>query len=159
MDIRHLLVETYTHMPPAQIVEDIAEADAMRTVSETVHSIAEILAHMEFWQDWFLKRCRGEASPMVQSAALGWPSVPDGDWQALRDRFLNGLNVAVQFAEDPVRLQQPLTPAIEFPPLASYTVGDALIHMAGHNSHHLGQIITLRQVMGSWPPGSGSFTW
>ena len=52
MDIRHFLVETHAHMPPAQILEDVSEADAMRRLSETIHSIAEIVAHMGFWQDW-----------------------------------------------------------------------------------------------------------
>ena len=33
---------------------------------------------------------------------------------------------------------EPVSPPIEFPPLANYTVGDALVHVATHNSHHLG---------------------
>ena len=43
--------------------------------------------------------------------------------------------------------------------LARYTVGDALAHLAQHNSHHLGQVILLRQLMTPWPPPTGSWTW
>jgi uncharacterized damage-inducible protein DinB len=159
MNARHFLVDTFAHMPPAKILADISEADGIRQWSETVHSIAEIVAHMDFWQVWFLRRCGGEAVPMPGSAALGWPAVSGAAWPGLRDRFLDGLNKAAGLGDDEGRLQQALTPPIEFPPLASYTVGDALVHMAGHNSHHLGQIVTLRQVMGRWPPSSGSWTW
>jgi hypothetical protein len=35
----------------------------------------------------------------------------------------------------------------------------ALVHVANHNAHHLGQIVLLRQLMGRWPPPSGSWTW
>jgi uncharacterized damage-inducible protein DinB len=52
-----------------------------------------------------------------------------------------------------------VTPAIEFPPLAHHTVREALVHVAMHNAHHLGQVITLRQLLGAWPPPAGSYTW
>jgi uncharacterized damage-inducible protein DinB len=52
-----------------------------------------------------------------------------------------------------------VSPPIEFPPLASYSIGDVLVHVATHNSHHLGQVIVLRQLMGKWPPPAGSWTW
>jgi uncharacterized damage-inducible protein DinB len=159
MNIRHLLVETYAYMPPANILADVSEAEAMRKVSQTVHSIAEIVAHIEFWQDWFLKRSRGEAIPMIQSAALGWPAASNEGWPALRERFLAGLNTAASLADDTQRLEQRIAPEIEFPPLGEYTLADVLVHIAAHNAHHLGQIITLRQLMGKWPPSSGSWTW
>jgi uncharacterized damage-inducible protein DinB len=56
-------------------------------------------------------------------------------------------------------VERPLTPAIDFPPLANYTVRDAVTHVAQHNAHHLGQVIVLRQMMECWPPPSGSWTW
>ncbi len=69
------------------------------------------------------------------------------------------LERAVALGEQDGRLDDPIAPAIEFPPLAHYSIRDALVHMANHNSHHLGQVILLRQVMGLWPPPSGSWTW
>ncbi len=59
----------------------------------------------------------------------------------------------------PIAATAAITPPIEFGPLASYTVRDALVHVAQHNSHHLGQVILLRQLMALWPPPSGSWTW
>ena len=159
MNLRHFLVDTYVHMPPPQILIDVSDADAMRRLSPDMHTIAEVVAHMDFWQAWFLKRCRGEATAIAANAALGWPAVSDGEWPRVRERFLNGLSAAVDVADNPERLTAPVEPAIELPALAEYSVSEALVHVAGHNSHHLGQIITLRQMMGIWPPSSGSFTW
>ncbi len=157
MGVRELLVETFVHMPPRQLLDDLPAEVAMRVPGPGLHSIAEVVAHVDHWQQWFLARCRGEARPMAASAAAGWPAVNAGDWEALRARFLQGAEDAAALgtgaAGDPVR------PAIEFPPLAHYTYRDVIGHIAQHNSHHLGQVITLRQLMGLWPPAGGSWTW
>ena len=96
---------------------------------------------------------------MVTSAATGWPAVAPGTWPELHRQFLSTLERAAALGAEPGRLAAPIAPAIEFPPLASFTIRDALVHMATHNAHHLGQVITLRQIMGLWPPPSGSYTW
>jgi len=38
-------------------------------------------------------------------------------------------------------------------------VRDQLISLASHNAYHFGRIVLLRQLMQSWPPTSGGFTW
>ena len=94
---------------------------------------------------------------MVRTAAEGWPS--SSEWPEVSARFVGGLERLVQFAESETNVNRRLTPSIEFPPLAHYTVGDALVHVANHNAHHLGQVILLRQMMAKWPPPSGGWTW
>ena len=159
MPIRELLLDTFVHMPPLGALEAITSEDAVRSPAAGLHSVAAILAHMEFWQAWFLDRCDGTALPMATAAAVGWPTVSPEGWSPLVARFEAGLVHAAEIGEDQARLSRPVTPAIEFPPLAHYTVQDALVHVAQHNSHHLGQIITTRQLLRIWPPPSGSFTW
>jgi uncharacterized damage-inducible protein DinB len=118
------------------------------------------VAHLDFWQSWFLARCDGQDSPMVSAAADGWPAPNDAaGWPALRDRFEAGLRRAAAIGDDGERLAKPLSPSIEFPPLANYTVRDALAHVAQHNAHHLGQVVVIRQLLGAWPPPAGSWTW
>ena len=146
-------------MPPANVLAEVSEQDAIRMFSNLPHSIAGIVANMSFWQSWFIKRCRGESEPMAASATLGWPTVAPGTWTEVCERFLAGLEEAAAFAGRAELLERRIDPAIEFPPLADYTVSDALTHVASHNSHHLGQIIVVRQLRGSWPPPSGSWTW
>ena len=156
MDYREILTETVSFIPPARALEALTTEDAERTVPGAPHSIAQIVAHMTFWQELFAARCEGVAAPMPGAAALGWPDVAAGSWPVLRDRFLAGLDRALAAGKTPDRA---ISPAIEFPPLAHFTVGDALVHIGQHNAHHLGQIILLRQLMGLWPPPSGAYTW
>ena len=93
------------------------------------------------------------------SAGLGWPKVNDGDWDVARERFEAGFSRALTLADDMDRVARPITPPIEVDFLAGYTAGDALTHLALHNAHHAGQVITIRQLLGSWPPPAGSWTW
>ena len=159
MSARELLVETFAHIPPAQAIAGLSAADAERRVPGVNHSIAEIVAHVTFWAAWFCDRCDGTNAPMVASAATGWPPVTPGSWPDVQERFLSGLERAAAIGADEDRLASTITPPIEFPPLAHYTIRDGIFHTAQHSAHHLGQVIVMRQMMGLWPPPSGSFTW
>jgi uncharacterized damage-inducible protein DinB len=159
MAIRELLLDTFVHIPPAHALADLTAEEATRVAAPGVHSIAAILGHMEFWQSWFLNRCEGQSAPLPAGAADGWPDVSATRWPHVLGCFEGGLARAAALGDDPERLAAPITPPIEFPPLALYTVGQALTHIAQHNSHHLGQVIVLRQLMGRWPPPQGSWTW
>ncbi len=109
---------------------------------------------MVFWQAWFLNRCSGIPVPPAAHAAEGWPAVTAADWVRVRDQFLEDLGRSVKL---PAKGR--IDPPIEYPLLANYDVEDALTHVAQHNAHHLGQIVTLRQALGLWPPPGGSYTW
>jgi uncharacterized damage-inducible protein DinB len=157
MNPRELLIDTIAFAPPAQALNGLTAELAERHTGGAAHSIAEIVAHMTFWQDWFCHRLEGVHRPMVASAALGWPEPQPGGWEESRAQFLAGLErVAAHGASS---LDRPVTPAIEFPPLARYTARDALVHVAHHNAYHIGQIVSLRQSMGLWPPPGGGWTW
>jgi len=159
MHPRSLLRGAHAYLAPAAALDGLSAIHAAHRPEGAPHSIAEIVAHMAFWQEWFLDRCDGKAVPSPASAALGWPKVDDGDWDTVRERFESGFTRALTLADDSARLARPIVPAIEVDFLASYTAGDALTHLALHNAHHLGQVITLRQQLGSWPPPGGSWTW
>ena len=159
MTPRELLLEPIGFLAPAATLEGLAPDLAERRVG-AAHSIAEIVAHAAFWQHWFSRRCDGVAEPIVQQAAHGWPAVAPESWPALHQQFSHGLRQLVAWADaHGDTLDAPLKPAIEFPPLAHYSRRDALVHVATHNAHHLGQVIVLRQLLGAWPPPAGSWTW
>lgn len=159
MNVRELLIEPIAYIAPARALDGLSAADAERRVTGANHSVAEIIVHLAFWQEWMVGRAEGLDAPMAQSAADGWPTVPPGTWLELRDRFLAGLDRAAAIGEPASRLDTLVTPPIEFPPLAHHTLRDVLIHIAAHNAHHLGQVIVLRQLLGRWPPPAGSWTW
>jgi hypothetical protein len=68
MNAREFLVSPIAYLAPDKLLDGLSDADAERRLSGASHSIAEIVAHLSFWQDWFLARCRGDARPMVTAA-------------------------------------------------------------------------------------------
>lgn len=157
VNAREFLIAPIAYLAPEKAIDGLSAADAERLVTGVAHSVAEIIAHLSFWQDWFHARCTGDPQPMVSSAASGWPAVHAGDWPAVRSRFVGRLHQLAALADGDA--SRAVVPPIEFPPLADYTIGDALIHVATHNAHHLGQVIVVRQLLGAWPPPAGSWTW
>ena len=111
MKPRELLLDTIAFIPPAQALDDLTPEEAERHLAGITHSIAEIVAHIAFWQNWFCRRLDGIHEPMVSSAALGWPEPAPGSWEDLKAHFLgvgipagrivNGQNRGV-FLADPI---------------------------------------------------------
>ena len=159
MHLHSLLRGAHSFLAPTATLAGLPPDLASLKPVDSPHSVAEIVAHMAFWQQWFLDRCDGLPIPPPAHARLGWPTVQSGEWSDVLARFDAGFERALTLADDESRRAVPLSPPIEFDALASYTVGDALVHIALHNAHHLGQITTLRQQLGAWPPPAGSYTW
>jgi len=154
MNREELLVHPMAYMQPARVLDGLSAEDAARRIPGLPHSVVEIAAHMVFWQAWFLDRCAGHGTAVPAHAAEGWPAVTAADWPQVRQQFLSDLQRALEFDKE-----GHLDPPIEFPPMNTYSIADAMTHMALHNAHHLGQIVTLRQALGAWPPPAGSYTW
>jgi uncharacterized damage-inducible protein DinB len=159
MHLHAILRGAHAYLAPSAVLAELSAEHACRRSGDSPHSIAEIVAHMAFWQDWFLNRCDGVPTPAPRHADVGWPAVNSVRWEVIHQRFETGLARALAVADDEARTSAAIAPPLEFDHLAKYTVGDALIHLALHNAHHLGQVIILRQQLGAWPPAAGSWTW
>jgi len=157
MRARDLLFDNHAHIPALSALDGLTVHHADVRIAHAPHSIAEIVMHLAFWQEWFCGRCDGSAEPLPASAAVGWPAPAPESWDAVRARFAAGLERGTALGDGDTA--RPISPPIDYPPLAAYTVRDAIEHMAAHNAHHLGQIVLLRQMLGAWPPPSGSYTW
>jgi uncharacterized damage-inducible protein DinB len=159
MHLHSLFQGAHAFIAVPAALADLPDALAEEKPNGAVHSIAEIVAHMRFWQQWFLGRCDGVATPIPTPAAMGWPSVSRGEWESIRTGFESDFARALALTDDLDKLDRAVTPAIDFEPLRHYTIRDALTHIALHNAHHLGQVVTLRQQLKTWPPPAGSWTW
>ena len=115
------------------------------------HSVADVVAHVGFWQAYLLSVFRGENPEWVDSAAEGWPPTSSPDWERLQLRFFADMDALASYAQDEAFMQL-LDPQGRFRivPLTSF---------AGHGVYHLGQVVTIRQLIGAWPPPGGGDTW
>jgi len=139
--------------PFARALDGLSPEDAVRKPEGSPHSVAEVVAHMVFWQERFLQMVDGGEPTPVPTASVGWPSVTADDWPGLVARYLAGLERYRSIAQDAEELRRPLVPGRD------RTVGAAIASYYVHDAHHLGQVILLRRMIGAWPPPGGGDTW
>lgn len=145
---------------PAVVLDGLSAEQALAKPNGLPHSIAEIVAHMCFWQEWFNHCAKSGFTGSPEHAAEGWPAVSADNWDVLREQYLASIEEAKRIVATSDSLQEPLLPpGVPIPFLAKESRGSGILHAAVHSGHHLGQIITLRQLMGLWPPAAGSMTW
>lgn len=164
MDDPSLIVDLFggfnAFLNPAAILDGLTPEQAVAKPHGLPHSIAEIVTHICFWQEWFNSCVTDGYRGIPEHAVQGWPSVSEIEWDSVRKRYFAASEQAKQLAASSGRLNEPLLPAgAQNPFLAKESFGSGLLHGAVHASHHLGQIVTIRQLLGVWPPPSGSLTW
>lgn len=164
IDDRELLLALLTgetdFRGPAAIVEGLTTEQAFARPHNLPHSIAEIVAHIAFWQEWFNACARNGFTGVVEHAEPGWPAVGADGWGAVQERYFGAIEESKRIAAQSAALNEPaLSPGLNVPTLANDSRGTLILRALIHRDHHLGQIVTIRQLLGAWPPPSGSMTW
>jgi len=148
----------FTNAP--DLLGDIKADDAVKKIDGSPHSIATIVSHLDYWQKWFIDGVEGNLQDYPESLGNTFFDIDADAWQALRDNFLSDQNKIKDLCHDADLLQR------------SFSMGQALggghdarsvgqtltYSVILHNAHHYGQIITLRQMMGLWPPVGGGIS-
>lgn len=115
------------------------------------HSVWDLLNHLNYWLDFGLALLDGDSPELPEHAAESWqtPVFTEQSWEDALARLYRGIDRAKAHAtlplfenvsQDKKRLE-------------------LILGIIGHNSYHLGQIVQLRCMLGSWPPPSGGDTW
>ena len=117
------------------------------------HSIFQLLNHMSYWQDWVVKWLDGADPPIPKHASGSWPGSPgpasSKEWQRAVRGFRNGLT----------KLDRQSREGDLLATRGKHSRLGMLQAIASHNSYHVGQVVLLRQMLGTWPPPSGGVTW
>jgi uncharacterized damage-inducible protein DinB len=146
--------------PPNHVVEAVDEAMAHRRYPGVPHSIYEEIWHLAFWQELTLDWIAGTPTPYPEHAAEGFPTSTSEPWEVVRKRFLQKAEQMAEIAGDEARLEGPVVCQSRTPePPRTMTIREQIEGEATHNAYHLGRIVLLRQLFGSWPPPSGGDTW
>jgi DinB family protein len=150
------------HTPPSHILENLSSELAHRLVAGAPHAIYAEVWHAAFWQEITLEWLRGVETPCPERAALGFPTeeqVHSESWADLCRRFLSGAEKGAAIANGVGTEKLVVCPSPAGKPARRMTVREQLESLAAHNAYHLGRVVLLRQMLGSWPPPSGGFTW
>ncbi|NGZ77646.1 DinB family protein [Saccharibacillus alkalitolerans] len=125
----------------AASVKGLTQKQANWKSNEEMNSVHEIVRHLEFYNNRYLKRFQGaECSPAEVGSNDDTFEPQDGqdaEWSAALkayDETMSGWIEAVEQAEDDK--------------LDKWT-GD-LTHLTIHNAYHIGQIVLIRKQQGSW---------
>jgi len=156
--LREQLYGINSHLHALHALEGLSPRQAGAHLAGAPHTIFQVLQHVIYWQDITLARLRRASPARPKSAELGWqtPAAPEdaSDWEAaiacLAEglRSIDGMLADAAFDLDGVADAERKT-----------TAREEILMIQGHNSYHLGQIVTLRQLLGAWPPPRGGDTW
>jgi uncharacterized damage-inducible protein DinB len=148
---------------PANILQAIPDAIALHKPATAIgaapHSIYAEVWHMDFWQKISLDWIEGRPTAYPLHASEGFPENLTEPRASVRDRFLAGVEIAAAIAQDAVRLSTVVACPRTNEPDRTMTVREQLESLAAHNGYHLGRIVLLRQLQGSWPPPDGGESW
>jgi hypothetical protein len=114
------------------------------------HTPWRLVEHMRIAQWDILEFCRdaGHVSPEFPQGY--WPSEDsppsDSAWDESVDRFRSDLNAMQELVGDEsIELLAPI------PHGDGQTILREALLVADHNAYHLGQLVTLRRLIGAWP--------
>lgn len=153
-DLRHLFA--YGHWASARLLaagEALPEADWSRDLGSSFPSVRDTLAHL-IGAEWvWLRRWEGHSpdAPPGWTRAASPATLRDalGEVAEDRERFLAGLRDA------------DLARTVRFRFLSggedSGALGDLMLHVANHSTHHRGQVVTLLRQLGAAPPSTDLF--
>ena len=155
--LREQLYGVNSHLHLIHALEGLYPAASGEQVGRSPHTIYQILHHMIYWQDITLARLRGEEPGSPEAAELGWQVARPEDesaWEAAVASLAEGVRELEGMLADP---EFDLDRAYD--PSRKETAREEILMVQAHNSYHLGQIVTLRQELGAWPPPRGGTDW
>jgi len=140
--LQHLLQGTDEFLAPAVVLGGLSGEQACAELPSLPHSIAGLLGHMVFWQERRRAWARGEDAG-EWTEEQNFPATSPAEWPALVERFLRGFADLCALCEDGNTARELYR---------GRSVGFMLASQSCHSAYHLGQIVLLRRLQGTWPP-------
>ena len=141
------------HIQPARALEGLGWEEAGQRVTGIPQTIYQLVNHMIYWQRWTLEWLDGMDPPLPEHAPLGWPGgegpKDEAEWERTVKELLDGLE----------ELSRGCRENELFSVQGDWSALDMLNSIVSHNSYHLGQIVSIRRMLKTWPPPSGGDTW
>jgi uncharacterized damage-inducible protein DinB len=124
-------------------IKGLTPEQAKWTDGKGNHSIGQLVNHLAFWDERSLQRFKGEK---------------EAPYNGNNDETFNRFDVK-SWAETVARLDRVMKnweEAVEQTDEAKLKANASLIaHIGTHNAYHIGQIVYLRKLQGSWNPADG----
>jgi uncharacterized damage-inducible protein DinB len=119
------------------------------------NSIWGTIAHLNFYNERYLRRFNGEEIPPAtgenSETFAGAVEASEEAWQAETEKFdtiMSGWRSALESAGEE-KLTQPVSKENQSP------WWEVISNINAHNAHHGGQIVVMRKLQGSWDASKG----
>lgn len=148
--VLNLLDKEQAHRNFEPIVDNMPPTLCGKRPKEVPYSPWELLEHLRISQADILEFCRNPDYEAPDWPDDYWPSTPAppnrAAWSKSADAFRADLNTIKEM----VRSVSDLYAEIPHGDGQTY-LREALL-VADHNAYHLGQLVTVRRLLGAWPP-------
>jgi uncharacterized damage-inducible protein DinB len=144
--------KSYWFVSFEKAVAGLTPEQALWKKSDLENSIWEIVSHLVFWNERFLNRFNNSSIPVMEgSNDTTFAYLKDLEWQQVLERFdvvMNGWYEAIVNSVEE-KLDQPIGEG------SKETWSESLSSITLHNAYHIGQIVTIRKIQGSWKKEQG----
>ncbi len=137
-------------------LKDLTAEKANWKPSGVEHSARETVNHLIFWNERWLKRFRNEQiadAPEISETFFGaaGDEFTEADWATLVGKLYEVFDAWKQILEtiDEAKLSERVSESYDVPWSAP------LSNMNIHNAYHIGQIVIVRKLQGSWNAEQG----
>lgn len=142
--LRSTHTEKEWFVPVDVAVEGLTPEQAKWKDKSGNHSISELVNHLTFWNERNLEKFKGQKLPAYggNNEETFTKSMENGSWSAAvhrLDSVLTEWEKAVEQADE-AKLK---------------TWASTIAHIGTHNAYHIGQIVYIRRLQGSWNPKNG----
>ena len=129
---------------PADIaVQGLTAEQANWTDGKGNHSVGQLVNHIVYWDNYELMKFKGQSVPKFNgNNDETFTKFDSKQWTSLMkqmDDVMTGWEQAVESADDKK--------------IAEW--GSTIAHIGAHNAYHIGQIVYIRKLQGSWNPDNG----
>ncbi|MCK5152561.1 MAG: DinB family protein, partial [Candidatus Thorarchaeota archaeon] len=146
------LVAYHIHSEPQNVMKGLTTDNVTKRLTDGTHTIWELLNHLIFWQDISIEAIEEKEVDWSRAKTGNWPEPVESITQSELDKhvtkYLNGIEKLSTLADE-------VDLASGMPSWPKATKHWAIQMIAQHNSYHLGQIVTLRQMNSDWSPAEG----
>jgi hypothetical protein len=129
---------------PANVaVQGLTAEQANWTPGKGNHSVGQEVNHLVYWNQYELEKFKGQTPPKFNgNNDETFTNFDTKQWSALvnqLDEVMAGWEQAVQAADDKKVAEWAST----------------IAHVGAHNAYHIGQIVYIRKLQGSWDSNKG----
>lgn len=123
-------------------LENLSNEDAVWKPNDEIHSVCEIISHLNFYNHKCLQRFNGVKIPK-DSVEIA-ETYSNEDWQNVLNRFNSIMSDWKTLFEntDDAKLEEG-------------DISPMLAHFNIHNAYHIGQIVIVRKLRGNWNAKQG----